>query len=61
MIWTRYSLTHRNTLKDLSTQPKRLLVLCFCLPSFFFISAMLNQQGGKMQESKLVLPKTIML
>jgi len=55
----RDSQTRNNTLKDISTQSRQFLVLCFCLPAFLFISIMPNQEGGKMQESKPTLPKIV--
>ncbi len=48
-----------NTLKHYSTQPKLFFVVCFCLLFFLFISAMPSKTGGKMQESKPTLPKTV--
>lgn len=48
-----------NARKNIPTQPKLFLILCFCLPAFLFISTMPNQLGGKMRESKPTLPKTV--
>ena len=50
---------HRNALKDISRQSQQFPVLCFGLLIFLFTTTMPNQQGGKMQEPKIVLPKTI--
>jgi len=51
--------TRNNTLKDISTQSRLFLVLCFCLLVFLFISAMPDQAGGKMLKSKPTLPKIV--
>jgi hypothetical protein len=47
------------TLKNTFSLSKLFFVLCFCLPFFLFISTMPSQTGGKMQESKTALPKTV--
>jgi hypothetical protein len=55
----RISRDRNNTLKDIFTQSRLFFVLCFCLPFFLLISTMPGQTGGKMQESKPILPKTV--
>ena len=55
----RDSQSPNNTLKDLFSQSRLSFVLCFCLLFFLLISTMPCQTGGKMQESKPVLPKTV--
>jgi len=55
----RNSQMRKNPSKDISTQSRLFFVLCFCLPFFLFISIMPGQTGGKMQESKPTLPKTV--
>lgn len=48
-----------NTLKDNFTQSKLFIVVCFCLLAFILISFIPDQAGGKMQKSKLTLPKLV--
>ena len=48
-----------NILKDLTSQSRLSFVLSFCLLIFLLLSTTTCQTGGKMQESKPVLPKTI--
>jgi len=50
--------TRNNTLKDIFTPSRLILVLCFCLTTFLFISTVTDQAGGKMRESKPDLPKS---
>jgi hypothetical protein len=54
----RDSKAGKNTLKN-TPYPRLFLVLCFSLPVILFISAMPDQAGGKMHESKPTLPKTV--
>jgi hypothetical protein len=55
----RISRDPNNTPKDTFTQSRLSFVLCFCLLFFLLISTMPGQTGGKMQESKPTLPKTV--
>lgn len=55
----RISRDRNNTLKDISTQSRLFFVLCFCLLFFLLISTMPGHTGGKMQQSKPTLPKTV--
>jgi len=47
------------TLKNISTKSRLFLILSFCLLAFLFIFNMPDLAGGKMQESKFTLPKTV--
>jgi len=55
----RDSRSSNNTLKNISTQSRLIFVLGPCLLFFLLISTMPGKTGGKMQESKPTLPKTI--
>jgi len=55
----RISRDRNNTLKDIFTQSRLSFVLSSCLLSFLLISTMPCQTGGKMQEPKPTLPKTV--
>jgi hypothetical protein len=51
---------NRNKIIEAVPTPSRLFfALCFCLLFFLFISNMPGNTGGKMQESKPTLPKTV--
>ncbi len=55
----RDSRSRNNTLKHISTHSRLSFVLVFCLSFFLYFSTMSCQTGGKMQESKPTLPKTV--
>ncbi len=55
----RDSRSRNNTLKHISTQSRLFFILCFYLLFFLLIFTMPAQTGGKMQQSKPTLPKTI--
>ena len=52
-------LTPNNAKKDIPDHPNLFLILCFCLPALLFLFAIFSEAGGKMTESKPILPKTV--